>query len=283
MRVIRADAMGWCFGVRDALAFADHIEDPRAVAIHGELVHNESVLDALRERGFLLADEQRRGILPRPSVMVTAHGISEKERARLAAAGKSLVDTTCPLVRRVHDAARAMQAEGRHVIVIGRRGHVEVRGIVEDLERFSVVEKPEDAPSLGCARIGVVCQTTAAERDVEAIVAAVRARNPEADVRFVDTVCQPTKDRQAALRKLLDLVEAVVVVGGRNSNNTRRLVDRCRERGVPVVHVQGPDDLDPAWFEGYEVVGLTAGTSTPDDVIDAVDRRLEAIGVVESR
>ncbi len=141
MKVIRAEVMGMCFGVRDALEVIDAIEEPGAVTIHGQLVHNEAVLDRLEARGFAMADEADRRALPAtPVVLITAHGVSDRERARLAEAGKRLVDTTCPLVTRVHQAARTLQEQGYHVLVIGRRGHVEVRGIVEDLDGFDVVE-----------------------------------------------------------------------------------------------------------------------------------------------
>jgi len=277
-RVVRARAMGMCFGVRDALAVADGVDDPGGVAIHGELVHNATVLAELRARGFALAPEDARGVPDRGRVMITAHGVSGRERARLAAAGKALLDTTCPLVRRVHDAARAFANDGRHVVVVGRRGHVEVRGIVGDLASFDVVERVAEVRTWPHDRLGVLSQSTAAERDVRAVLAEVVRRNPHADVAFTDTVCGPTKERQAALERLLDVADAVVVVGGRNSNNTRRLVARCAERAVRACHVVDATELDPAWLAGARTVGLTAGTSTPDATIDEVERRLRAIG-----
>jgi 4-hydroxy-3-methylbut-2-enyl diphosphate reductase len=278
MKVIRAESMGFCFGVRDALTLAGQVAQPADVTIHGELVHNETVLHGLRARGFRLSHEQARAQLTdSPVVMVTAHGISGNERQRLQAAGKQLIDTTCPLVAHVHETAQELQAAGFFVVVIGRRGHVEVCGIVEDLDRCAVVERPEEVPEYPYDRLGIVCQTTAAARDVAEIRAAIERKNRDAEIRFVDTVCKPTKDRQAALEHLLDRVGAMVVVGGRNSNNTRRLVARCEERGVPVCHVQSAVDLDPRWFEPFETVGLTAGTSTPDDVIDGVYAALAAL------
>jgi len=278
MKVIRAEAMGFCFGVRDALELAQRLPEPGRVTIHGELVHNNTVLETLHDRGFELSDEgDRERLSDRPYVMVTAHGISDRERARLEGAGKRLLDTTCPLVARVHEAARSLEAEGFFVVVIGKRGHVEVRGIVEDLNAHAVVETEAEVAAWGRPRIGVVCQTTAAERDVHRIRAEIERLNPAAEIRFVDTVCRPTKDRQAALERLLGRVEAMVVVGGRNSNNTRRLAERCRERGVPVLHVQTAADLDPQWFAPYGTVGLTAGTSTPDETIEAVHRALVAL------
>jgi 4-hydroxy-3-methylbut-2-enyl diphosphate reductase len=283
MKVIRAAAMGLCFGVRDALAAAAAAPAPETVTIHGELVHNEAVLADLRARGFAITGERSRDGTPAtPAVMITAHGVSDRERARLEAAGKRLIDTTCPLVLRVHGAARRLEAEGYKVVVIGKPGHVEVRGIVEDLAWSRVVASAADVEAYGVPRLGVVCQTTAAARDVDAVRAEIARKNPDAEIRFVDTVCQPTKERQEALERLLDEVEAVVVVGGKNSNNTRRLVARARERGVPAVHVQGPADLDAEWFAPFETVGLTAGTSTPDATIDAVERALHTIESVHT-
>lgn len=279
MRIVRARAMGLCFGVRDALKATRSIAKPERVTIHGELVHNEQVLADLDRRGFRTLPEGDRGATPdTPEVLITAHGVSDRERERLEAGGKRLIDTTCPLVARVHEAACALeQDEGRYVLVIGRRGHVEVRGIIGDLRRFEVLERPEDVRRMPHSRLGIVCQTTTTDREAEAIVQRVREANPDADIRFVNTVCQPTRDRQRALDELLEEVEAVVVVGGRRSNNTRRLVARCLQHGTPALHVQAPADLEPDWFSGFRIVGLTAGTSTPDGIIEAVHRALLSI------
>src|SRR5262245_57797804 len=131
MRVIRADALGMCFGVRDALAAIDEVTTPHDATVHGELVHNEEVTRRLAARGFATLPETDRGRIPLTAhVVITAHGVSHRERARLTGAGKSLIDTTCPLVTRVHEAAQALQREGYFVLVVGRPGHVEVEGIV---------------------------------------------------------------------------------------------------------------------------------------------------------
>jgi 4-hydroxy-3-methylbut-2-enyl diphosphate reductase len=279
MKVIRAEVMGMCFGVRDALEAIDGIDEPAEVTIHGQLVHNEAVLGRLESIGFAMADEVDRRALPAtPTVLITAHGISDRERRRLAEAGKRLVDTTCPLVTRVHQAALSLQKQDYHVLVIGRRGHVEVRGIVEDLERFEILESVADVRHFPHPRLGIVCQTTATERKVREIRDAVAAMNPGAEIRFIDTVCLPTKEHQRALDRLLERVDAVVVVGGHNSNNTRELAARCRDRGRPALHVQSADELDAGWFKGFATVGLTAGTSTLPETIEAVHRALVWIG-----
>jgi 4-hydroxy-3-methylbut-2-enyl diphosphate reductase len=279
MRVIRAATMGMCFGVRDALEAMGHIPDPTRVTVHGELVHNEDVLRGLQGRGFAMTPEVGRTSLPlTDQVVITAHGVSERERQRLLDAGKELIDTTCPLVRRVHDAARTLQDEGRFVLVIGRPDHVEVLGIVGDLERYAVVPDSRSVRDYGEPRLGVISQSTTTPNEAGRVLGAIRAANPDADIRYVDTICRPTKERQQAARELIDQVEALVVVGGRHSNNTRQLARLAAERGVPVAHVQTADDLDPDWLAPFHVVGLTAGTSTPDSTIDAVEGALMRMG-----
>jgi len=178
---------------------------------------------------------------------------------------------------RAHQAAQKLQGEGRHVLVIGRRGHVEVQGIIEDLHSFDVVQSPDDVISYPSKSLGIVCQTTTPARLSLSIRLAVARLNPDADIRFIDTICHPTKDHQEAVERLLGVVDAMVVVGGKNSNNTRELVSRCREQGVPTYHVQGPRDLQASWFTGIETVGLTAGTSTLDSSIDEVKQALTHI------
>ncbi len=278
MRIIKAEVLGMCFGVRDALAILAEVPAPERVTIHGELVHNETVLAQLNERGFQMIKETTRRPLPMTdTVLVTAHGVSDRERQRLISAGKHIVDTTCPLVNAHHEAALKLRDEDRHVLVIGKRGHVEVQGIVEDLSSFDVIQSVGEVRHYPFAKLGIMCQTTSPARLVRDIRDAVAESNPSADIRFINTVCHPTTDHQKALETLLRQVQAVVVVGGRNSNNTRELAARCREEGVRAFHIQSAEDLDPDWFDGLEVVGLTAGTSTLDTTIDEVYEALTAI------
>jgi 4-hydroxy-3-methylbut-2-enyl diphosphate reductase len=278
MQVILAPHWGLCFGVRDALSVAERIADPHSVTIHGELVHNEQVLHRLELRGFQQTSEADRAALPQTTrVMITAHGISDRERERLEAARLRLIDTTCPLVRRVHRAAQALAEAGRHVLVIGRPGHVEVRGIVEDLASCDVIDTPESVRTYPQDRLGVICQSTTSPALAQEIEAAIRQANPHADIEFVDTICQPTRDRQAAVRQLAPRVDGIVVVGGRTSNNTRELVAAANAAGKPAWHIQDAHDLQADWFQECRVIGLTAGTSTPDEVVEAVRCALEQI------
>lgn len=278
MKIIRAAEMGMCFGVRDALQIVNEVADPAQVTIHGELVHNPTVIERLKAAGFAQSTEaNRREIVKTPLVLITAHGVSNTERNRLRENGKQLIDTTCPLVRRVHHAAMELAAEGRHVLLIGKPGHVEVLGIIEDLERYDVIASTQDVQAYECDRLGIVCQTTMSPQTVQDISVSIAQRNPTANIRFIDTVCHPTKRRQQAMLDLLGCVDAVVVVGGRNSNNTRHLAELCHQHNVPALHVTGADEIDPEWLGDAETIGLTAGTSTLSETIDEVHKRLQEI------
>lgn len=275
MEILLAETLGMCFGVRDALKLIEDIDQPEDVTIHGELVHNETVLRNLQSLGFRQVDEERRTELPDTShVLITAHGVSENERRRLEQAGKILLDSTCPLVERAHAAARKLEADGCFVLVIGRRGHVEVEGIIGDLTRFEVIQSVDEVRAWPHPRLGIMCQTTTPVPHADGIRREIERCNPAADIRFLDTICHPTKDHQAALERLLERVQALVVVGGRNSNNTRQLAEKARARGIPAHHIQSAGDLRPQWFEGLERVGLTAGTSTLDETIREVHEAL---------
>lgn len=278
MLVIQADHLGMCFGVKDALNAMRQLEEPSQVTVYGELVHNPVVIDEIARRGFRQQAETGRGVLPETDrVVVTAHGISGAARARLEGAGKVLHDTTCPLVRRVHKTALHYQRAGYTVIVVGRPGHVEVEGLVGDLARYRIVSKPEDVRRWTDARMAVVNQTTIPPDQVGAVHRAIREANPQAELVFADTVCAPTRDRQEAVERLLDRVEALVVVGGPNSHNTLQLGEKAERRGKPWWRVTTALELRPEWFEGLRLVGLTAGTSTTDETVAEVSRRLRAM------
>jgi 4-hydroxy-3-methylbut-2-enyl diphosphate reductase len=274
MEVRMADHMGMCFGVRDAIDLALGLTQRGPVTILGDLVHNPDVVAEMDAAGAVRARDPEQ--VRTPVVLLTAHGTPDRVKLRLAEEGREVHDAACPLVTRVHLALRRLMAEGRHPVVIGKADHVEVRGLVGDLDEYTVVQDEADLARLaGRDRLGVVAQTTQPLERVLALVAALRARFPRADVRFIDTVCQPTKDRQEALHTLARETDVVVVVGGPDSNNSRKLTELARTRGRPAYQVAGPAELRPEWFAGVRVVGLTAGTSTPDQAVEAVRAWLE--------
>lgn len=278
MQIRRAQAMGFCFGVRDALEAALALDALEPTAIYGELVHNEAVQARLDEKGLQTLGEaaRREASLPR-RVMITAHGISNRERERLQTAGHELVDTTCPLVTRAHDAALKLAAEGRFVIVLGRQGHVEVQGLTGDLTAVAVVSSDAEVRDFGAEKLGIISQTTMTVAEAQRLIDLIRAANPSADIKVKDTICEPTKQRQRAITALARECDFVVVVGGARSNNAQELVRTCQALGTRAERVTSPEDLRPEWFEGIKVCGLTVGTSTPDTLIDAVEAALQSL------
>ncbi len=274
MKIQLAEHYGLCFGVRDAIAQAERLAEQSPLTILGELVHNPVVRERLAQRGV------QEGTLDGASsstaqVMITAHGASDRKRAEWREAGYGVSDGTCPLVRHAHTQLRALVELGCFPVVIGKRGHVEVEGLTGDFPEACVVENEGDIPLLPQhARYGVISQTTQPVEKVHAMVGAIRRARPASEVRFTDTVCHPTKNRQNALRKLIAECDTMVVVGGRNSNNTAQLVATARAAGRTVFHVERAEELDPAWFRDAESVGLTAGTSTLRETVAAVHGRL---------
>ena len=189
--------------------------------------------------------------------------------------GFEVTEATCPLVRVAHHAVARLVGEGYHLLIIGQRDHVEVRGLTEDLQEFDVVLSEEDILALKeRPRFGVAAQTTQPIQKVRWLVERIRRRFPNSEVRFLDTVCQPTKQRQIAAIELAQQAEVVVVIGGAHSNNTHELVRTCSRYCSRVHHVQTARDLRREWFAGAQTVGITAGTSTPDEVIGEVERWL---------
>ncbi len=276
MRIRRATHLGMCFGVRDAIALALEAGAAEPLTVLGDLVHNPTVLEALADRGIVVAKDAADARTR--TVMVTAHGASEAAMTRTRALGLNVVDATCPLVQVAHRAVAALARDGYHVVIVGQRDHVEVRGLTDDLAGFDVVLTEEDVLALDeHPRIGIAAQTTQPVERVRDLAALVRRRFPAADVRMIDTVCKPTKQRQTAAVDLAEHADVVIVVGGASSNNTRELVRTCAAHCARVHHVQTDADLRLEWFGGADVVGLTAGTSTPDDVIDRVEARLRDI------
>ena len=276
MTITRAHHLGMCFGVRDAIHLALQTAQSEPLTVLGELVHNEAVLASLQSRGIAIQSDLAR--IRTPTAMITAHGASQQTLDQAQSLGLRLVEATCPLVRFAHRAVARMVQDQYHPVIIGQRGHVEVRGMTEDLAECDIVlSETEVALMQARPKFGVAAQTTQPIEKVRTLVRCIERQFPESEVRFIDTVCQPTKQRQSAAIELAKHSDVVVVVGGRNSNNTRELVATCAQFCPAVFHIQGPNDIDDAWFAQAERIGLTAGTSTPDSLIAEVERRLNEV------
>lgn len=276
MRIIRAEHLGMCFGVKDAIALAVETAQRQPLTILGELVHNETVLAELREQGIQFETEAQK--VGTGTVMITAHGASERKLVAVRARGLRVLEATCPLVHVAHRAVTKLVREGFHPVIIGKRDHVEVRGLTEDLGEFDVVLDEADVGRLReRPRFGIAAQTTQPIERVRQLVALIRGRFPQAEVRFVDTVCQPTKQRQHAAVELAQRCSVVVVIGGAHSNNTRELVQTCERHCERVHHIQTAADLREEWFHANDTIGITAGTSTPDALIAGVEQLIRKL------
>ncbi|HWD94022.1 MAG TPA: 4-hydroxy-3-methylbut-2-enyl diphosphate reductase [Verrucomicrobiae bacterium] len=276
MRIIRAEHLGMCFGVKDAIGLAMETAQREPLTILGDLVHNESVLAALKAKGVIIGQHAEK--VNTQTVMVTAHGASERALMQMRALGLNVLEATCPLVRVAHHAVRKLAREGFHPVIVGQREHVEVRGLTGDLDDFDVVLSEADVMDLKeRPRFGVAAQTTQPIEKVRLLVNCLRRRFPDSEVRFIDTVCQPTKQRQHAAVELARQCDVVIVIGGARSNNTRELVETCSRYCVKVHHVQTVEDLRPDWLEGANTVGITAGTSTPDEAIRQIEQVIQEL------
>jgi 4-hydroxy-3-methylbut-2-enyl diphosphate reductase len=278
MKVSLASAMGTCFGVQDAINLAMSPEFNNELTIVGQLVHNPQVSDSLKKNGISLVP----GIedidkIKTKKVMITAHGAAEKTKQQLQDAGFIVYDASCPLVMRVHQTIKSLVSKGYFPVVIGQKDHVEVKGIVGDLDDYLVINSEEDFSKIeksGNRKLGIVTQTTQQRDKVEALLEKVRALDYVDEVSFVNTICQPTHDRQVAVHELADQVDLMIVIGGFNSSNTKKLVHVCGEKGIEAHHIESFDQLDKNWFVSKQHVGITAGTSTPENVINEVHTKI---------
>jgi 4-hydroxy-3-methylbut-2-enyl diphosphate reductase len=273
--------MGMCFGVRGAIGRALAAGERQPLTVLGDLVHNEAVLADLRARGIRTCTEV--DDIDTATVMITAHGASARRLARLRARGLRVLDATCPVVRAAHRAVAMLVSDGRHPVIVGQPGHVEVRGLTEDLDTCDVVLGDEDVEGLQeRPRFGVAAQTTQPVERVYRVAALIRQRFPQSEIKIMNTVCLPTRLRQQSAEELARQADVVLVVGGALSNNTRELVATCRRHCARVCHVQTAGDVRAEWLAGAEMTGITAGTSTPDNVIHEVETHVRALGNSEA-
>lgn len=279
MAIRLAKTAGFCWGVRRAVGQALRVayERGRRIFTYGPLIHNQQALDLLRTKGIERLPEDTECEVCGP-VLIRAHGVAPQIQASLAARDFEVIDATCPHVARAQRIVKQQTQQGRRAIIVGDRGHAEVEGLLGHADgRGLVVESPEDVGALP-ADLGEVCvvaQTTQGGDRFERCVEAVRARYGDIDV--FNTRCSDTNNRQRELFELASQVEAVVVVGGRGSANTGRLVELARSRNVPTWHVETADELPLAELERYEEIGVTAGASTPHWIIEQVVDRLRAL------
>ena len=289
-RVVVAAELGYCWGVRRALEIVEAAADSAGqIAPIGDVIHNPQVVQRLRDRGIEGAssvDEAAdRGFR---RVAITAHGMGPHLAGEAAAAGLELIDTTCPLVTKVQRLAQKLARQGYFLVVYGDSYHPEVRGVIgwagtsKAVAAKKIADLPWNAPrgttgegvTTPPRKVAVVSQTTKNVDELMVFAQKLQAMvMPEGgEFRLCNTICEPTSERQNALKRLVerDHVDLILAIGGRKSSNTARLAEVGNALGVPSYHIERPDDIEDAWLEDATVVGVTAGASTPDDVIEAV-------------
>ena len=278
MKVSLANALGTCFGVEDAINMAMTPEFGTNLTIVGQLVHNPQINESLKKNGVsLVSDIDAIDQIKTKKVMITAHGAAQKTKDKLEGAGFTVYDASCPLVMRVHKTIQSMVTKGYFPVVIGQQDHVEVKGIVGDLEDYLVISGERDIEKIkraGKRKLGVVSQTTLQVEKVEHLIGKIRGQDYVDEVYFVNTICQPTRDRQVAVRDLAEQVDLMIVIGGYNSSNTKKLVQVCNEKNIEAHHIESFSQLEKNWFYYKKHVGITAGTSTPEHVINETHKAI---------
>ncbi len=279
--ILLAEPRGFCAGVVRAIDVLDQVldrEDGPVYAFH-EIVHNRYVVDGFRERGAVFVDSVSE--IPEGSrVVFSAHGISPAVVQEALERNLKVIDATCPLVTKVHLETKKAAKDGYEILLVGHEGHDEVEGTKgEAPDRTRVVDRPNDVQALGdlTRPVFVVTQTTLSVDDTRETIDAIRKRFPQAQIR--NDICYATTNRQAAVKEIAQRAGVVIVVGSANSSNSVRLCEVAKSMGVPAYRVDGIGEIDPAWYEGVDVVGLTAGASVPDELLEPIIEDLRARGV----
>ena len=273
MEILLAKSAGFCFGVKRAtqMAFdaADHYPSLNSL---GPLIHSPQMVKKLEERGVRVC--KLVGEADGEAIVVRSHGVTAEELTALQESGKEIVDATCPFVTRAQEYAAELSSEGYLVVLVGEAHHPEVQGIVSYASgEVVVIANPEEAEELPKSKqIGVIAQTTQSIENFRAIVSVCLEKTRK--LKIYNTICDATSVRQEEAVKIASVVDLMLVVGGYNSANTTRLAELCREEGARTYHVETADEIDRTWFAGARKVGVTAGASTPQFLIDEIVARI---------
>lgn len=271
MKVVVADNAGFCFGVKRTIALTrEVVKRKQTVYSLGPLIHNPQVVEALRKEGVKVIskiDEIEGGI-----VVIRSHGVPPQIVRKAREKGLEVVDATCPFVKETQNFVKMLGGEGYKVVIVGDKDHPEVKGLLGYAEKAVVVNGADDAERVTGKRVGVVSQTTQSTSKLTSVVDVLLKKVEE--LRVFNTVCSATVRRQESAEKLAKNVDAMIVVGGYNSGNTRRLYDICKAICSCCHHIERAEEIEKEWFKECKVVGVTAGASTPDYVIKKVCRTL---------
>jgi 4-hydroxy-3-methylbut-2-enyl diphosphate reductase len=279
MKIEKARELGFCFGVRRAIRIIEaKAGKGQRIATLGPIVHNKTVVARLKDMGVGVVDnvdDLREGV-----TAISSHGVSPAVQEKIMAAGNTVIDTTCPIVRSAQKTAQRLAKAGFGVIIFGEARHPEVRGLLGWSGENALASQDADSiPLEGLPkRIGIMAQTTQTHAEFTAFINRLVGRLlPQAqEIRVVNTLCQETQKRQSAAEEIAENSDLMIVVGGHNSANTRRLAEVCATV-VETHHIENADEIDTRWLKGKKAVGITAGASTPDEAIDQVIGKIRSI------
>ena len=279
MKVFVAKDAGYCFGVRDAVNLAyDTAEQNGDVYMLGHIVHNENVVQDLDSAGAKVINSLDDVPEDKP-ILFRAHGTPVETWDDAYTKQINIVDATCPLVLEIHVEVKKLESEGRRIIIIGDHGHDEVVGIASQVKDAIIVSSPEEAQALRkTKRAGVVSQSTQTIENVQEIINIIMTK--VFDLRFVNTICYPTKRNQSQIKELANQCDVMIVIGSFTSANSKRLTALAKEKNAHSFQVTCADEIDAVWLKDVETVGVSAGASTPDKIIDEVLTKIKEIGQV---
>ena len=286
MRVILAQPRGFCAGVERAIEIVERALKKYGppIYVRHEIVHNRHVVEDLRTRGAIFVDELDE-IPAGARTIFSAHGVAKQIEQAAAERNLPVIDATCPLVAKVHNEGRRYAAQGREIVLVGHAGHAEVEGTIGQVPaKVHLVQTVDDVATLDVAdpdKLAYITQTTLSVDDTRGIIAALKARFPTIVGPDVRDICYATQNRQQAVRELGRAVDVILVVGSRNSSNSNRLREIGQELGKPAYLIDDADALRPEWFAGAQAVGLTAGASAPETLVQGVLAGLRRIDDIE--
>lgn len=278
MKILIAETAGVCFGVERALNLSEKAlnEITGPIQSLGPLIHNPQTVEELSSRGLKVTGSLEE--IGTGSVVFRSHGVTLQTQNQAKDMGLKIVDATCPLVKVPQNFAKKLSQNGYYVVIIGDANHPEILGVksyIENGEGTVIKDESEVAALPEKEKVGVICQTTLKRATLDAVVTKLQERFKE--VKLHNTICSATKDRQEAAYELAEKVEAVIVIGGRNSSNTQKLFDICEKKAGKAYLVETEKEINPEWFKGLESVGITAGASTPHKLIEKVRDHIDLL------
>ena len=277
MKIILAKSAGYCFGVRDAVNAAyDVSKEHGEVYMLGDIVHNESVVEDLEKKGVKVVENLEEIPEDKP-VLFRAHGTSKDVWKKAEDKKMNIIDATCPLVHDIHREVKELHAEGRKIIIIGDHGHDEVIGIASQVEGAIIIASIEEAQKLRkTKKAGIVSQSTQAIENVQDIINILMTK--VVDLRFINTICFPTKRNHQQIKELSVITDMILIIGSFTSANSKRLTELSLERNKNTYQVTNAAEIDSSWFKNnINSVGISAGASTPDWIIDSVIKKVKEL------